>query len=79
MNYEWLSATPKWNALFGLRQEGELIATNEFFSIGGGFVVNEKTQSVHLSESFLAVFKRQSLSHTARRRLSQCHISADLT
>lgn len=60
-------------------KEGELIATNEFFSIGGGFVVNEKTQSVHLSESFLAVFKRQSLSHTARRRLSQCHISADLT
>jgi iron-sulfur-dependent L-serine dehydratase single chain form len=25
-------------------KEGELIATNEFFSIGGGFVVNEKTQ-----------------------------------
>ncbi|KAJ3303240.1 hypothetical protein HDV03_004067 [Kappamyces sp. JEL0829] len=25
-------------------KEGELIATNEFFSIGGGFVVNDKTQ-----------------------------------
>jgi hypothetical protein len=23
-------------------KEGELIATNEFFSIGGGFVLNEK-------------------------------------
>lgn len=27
-------------------KDGELLATNEFFSIGGGFVVNEKTQLI---------------------------------
>jgi len=31
----------RFNA-FGV--DGELLATNEFFSVGGGFVVNEKTQ-----------------------------------
>ncbi|EUC59742.1 L-serine dehydratase [Rhizoctonia solani AG-3 Rhs1AP] len=29
-------------AVFG--EEGELLATNEYFSVGGGFVVNEKTK-----------------------------------
>ncbi|KAI8050403.1 serine dehydratase alpha chain-domain-containing protein [Syncephalis plumigaleata] len=28
-------------------EAGDLLATNEFFSIGGGFVVNEKTQVAH--------------------------------
>lgn len=26
--------------------EGELLATNEYFSVGGGFVVNEKTKGL---------------------------------
>lgn len=31
--------------------EGELLAVNEYFSVGGGFVVNEKTKSKFLAES----------------------------
>jgi hypothetical protein len=26
--------------------EGTLLATNEYFSVGGGFVVNEKTKGI---------------------------------
>lgn len=27
-------------------EEGELLATNEYFSVGGGFVINEKTKGL---------------------------------
>lgn len=31
-------------SVFG--DEGDLLATNEYFSVGGGFVVNEKTKGI---------------------------------
>jgi hypothetical protein len=33
-------------SVFG--EEGDLLATNEYFSVGGGFVVNEKTKGMKL-------------------------------
>ncbi|KAG8732979.1 hypothetical protein FRC11_009603 [Ceratobasidium sp. 423] len=35
-------------SVFG--EEGELLATNEYFSVGGGFVVNEKTKGEYTSQ-----------------------------
>jgi hypothetical protein len=36
-------------------KEGDLLATNEYFSVGGGFVVNEKTKGTN----FLYFFKKK--------------------
>jgi L-serine deaminase len=39
-----LPAHPNGMRFSGYDKNGDLVATNEFFSIGGGFVVNEQTQ-----------------------------------
>ncbi|KAF9386731.1 hypothetical protein CPC16_007399 [Podila verticillata] len=33
-------------------EQGDLLATNEYFSIGGGFVVNDRTQLAHGDNAF---------------------------
>ncbi|KAI9322978.1 serine dehydratase beta chain-domain-containing protein [Obelidium mucronatum] len=46
-------------------KEGDMIATNEFFSIGGGFVINEPIQSKRLSEpSTVALSNNNSFQKT---------------
>jgi len=29
-------------------ENGDMLATNEYFSVGGGFVVNDKTKGEHI-------------------------------
>ncbi|RDB20821.1 L-serine dehydratase [Hypsizygus marmoreus] len=55
-------------------EEGELLATNEYFSVGGGFVVNEKTK-VDENMFYKGVDKRT--VHEAR--LHQTHSLSDPT
>lgn len=35
-------------------ENGDLLATNEYFSVGGGFVVNDKTKGAHFHPGILA-------------------------
>ncbi|KAJ3226008.1 hypothetical protein HK099_005714 [Clydaea vesicula] len=52
---------------------GELIATNEFFSIGGGFVVNEKTTPItHQKENIF--YKDNRIDHVSLNLDSELHI-----
>ncbi|KDN36912.1 hypothetical protein RSAG8_10531, partial [Rhizoctonia solani AG-8 WAC10335] len=47
MLWRWdqvLKAHPNGMRFSAFGEEGELLATNEYFSVGGGFVVNEKTK-----------------------------------
>ncbi|KAF9054320.1 serine dehydratase alpha chain-domain-containing protein [Panaeolus papilionaceus] len=53
-------------------KEGTLLATNEYFSVGGGFVVNEKTK---VDENLFYKGVDKSKVHGAR--LHQSHASAD--
>ncbi|CAE6487791.1 unnamed protein product [Rhizoctonia solani] len=53
-------------SVFG--EEGELLATNEYFSVGGGFVVNEKTK-VDENLFYKGVYKHK----VEPARLSQTH------
>ncbi|KAJ2083633.1 hypothetical protein H4R24_000691 [Coemansia sp. RSA 988] len=45
--YESLPQHPNGMRFTVFNQNGDMLATNEYFSIGGGFVVNEKTQVAH--------------------------------
>ncbi|KAJ2159615.1 hypothetical protein GGF46_002899 [Coemansia sp. RSA 552] len=45
--YESLPQHPNGMRFTVFNSNGDMLATNEFFSIGGGFVVNEKTQVAH--------------------------------
>lgn len=38
-------------SVFG--KEGDLLATNEYFSVGGGFVVNDKTKGMKMDVQLL--------------------------
>ncbi|KAF9517753.1 hypothetical protein BS47DRAFT_439273 [Hydnum rufescens UP504] len=49
-------------------QNGDLLATNEYYSVGGGFVVNEKTK---IDENLF--YKGVDKSRVAPARLSQAH------
>ncbi|KAG1741123.1 serine dehydratase alpha chain-domain-containing protein [Suillus lakei] len=53
-------------------EEGELLATNEYFSVGGGFVVNEKTK---IDENLFYKGVDKSAVHGAR--LHQTHNTAE--
>lgn len=53
-------------------EEGELLATNEYFSVGGGFVVNEKTK---VDENLFYKGVDKSVVHGAR--LHQTHNAAE--
>ncbi|KAI0791612.1 serine dehydratase alpha chain-domain-containing protein [Irpex lacteus] len=59
-------------SVFG--EDGELLATNEYFSVGGGFVVNEKTK---VDENLFYKGVDKSSVHGAR--LSQTHSLSDPT
>ncbi|KAJ1721821.1 hypothetical protein LPJ53_003703 [Coemansia erecta] len=45
--YESLPQHPNGMRFTVFDSNGDMLATNEYFSIGGGFVVNEKTQHAH--------------------------------
>ncbi|KAI8325465.1 L-serine ammonia-lyase [Martensiomyces pterosporus] len=45
--YESLPQHPNGMRFTVFDAQGDMLATNEYFSIGGGFVVNEKTQVAH--------------------------------
>ncbi|KAF8074771.1 serine dehydratase alpha chain-domain-containing protein [Lyophyllum atratum] len=55
-------------------EEGELLATNEYFSVGGGFVVNEKTK-VDENMFYKGIDKRT----VHESRLNQSHSFSDPT
>lgn len=48
-------------------EEGDLLATNEYFSVGGGFVVNEKTKGTNLLCSLF--YKANCIRLYSRRKL----------
>jgi hypothetical protein len=52
-------------------QDGTLLATNEYFSVGGGFVVNEKTQGWQYG-----LPSTQTLPLTGAQRMRTCSIKA---
>ncbi|KAG9048917.1 hypothetical protein FS837_011654, partial [Tulasnella sp. UAMH 9824] len=54
-------------SVFG--KEGELLATNEYFSVGGGFVVNEKTKTDE-NLYYMGIHKK----NVDPSRLSQTHV-----
>ncbi|KAG8981636.1 hypothetical protein FRB90_007114 [Tulasnella sp. 427] len=54
-------------SVFG--KEGELLATNEYFSVGGGFVVNEKTKTDE-NLYYMGIHKKD----VDPSRLSQTHV-----
>ncbi|KAG8946651.1 hypothetical protein FRC04_011545 [Tulasnella sp. 424] len=54
-------------SVFG--KEGELLATNEYFSVGGGFVVNEKTKTDE-NLYYMGIHKKD----VDPARLSQTHV-----
>ncbi|KAG0198547.1 hypothetical protein BGX28_007996 [Mortierella sp. GBA30] len=45
--FESLPQHPNGMRFCAFDEKGDLLATNEYFSIGGGFVVNERTQLAH--------------------------------
>ncbi|KAJ2552971.1 hypothetical protein GGH95_005709, partial [Coemansia sp. RSA 1836] len=62
--YESLPQHPNGMRFTVFDESGDMLATNEYFSIGGGFVVNEKTQVAHGENVFYRDSKHNSL-HTS--------------
>ncbi|KAJ2745157.1 hypothetical protein GGI20_002382 [Coemansia sp. BCRC 34301] len=62
--YESLPQHPNGMRFTVFDKNGDMLATNEYFSIGGGFVVNEKTQVAHGENVFYRDSKHDSL-HTS--------------
>ncbi|KAJ1876805.1 hypothetical protein LPJ57_004286 [Coemansia sp. RSA 486] len=56
--YESLPQHPNGMRFTVFDSNGDMLATNEYFSIGGGFVVNEKTQLAHGENVFYRDNKR---------------------
>ncbi|KAG0332014.1 hypothetical protein BG004_001420 [Podila humilis] len=50
--FESLPQHPNGMRFCAFDDKGDLLATNEYFSIGGGFVVNERTQLAHGDNAF---------------------------
>ncbi|KAJ2909304.1 hypothetical protein GGI21_002018, partial [Coemansia aciculifera] len=59
--YESLPQHPNGMRFTVFDANGDMLATNEYFSIGGGFVVNEKTQVAHGENVFYRDSKHDSL------------------
>ncbi|KAG2129074.1 serine dehydratase alpha chain-domain-containing protein [Suillus bovinus] len=57
-------------------EEGELLATNEYYSVGGGFVVNEKTK---IDENLFYKGVDKSMVHGARLHQTHNTIEGDQT
>ncbi|KAJ2686062.1 hypothetical protein IWW39_003879 [Coemansia spiralis] len=62
--YESLPQHPNGMRFTVFDDNGDMLATNEYFSIGGGFVVNEKTQVAHGENVFYRDNKHDSM-HTS--------------
>ncbi|KAJ1797121.1 hypothetical protein LPJ59_003335 [Coemansia sp. RSA 2399] len=62
--YESLPQHPNGMRFTVFDADGDMLATNEYFSIGGGFVVNEKTQVAHGENVFYRDNKHESM-HTS--------------
>ncbi|KAJ2724401.1 hypothetical protein GGI07_002002 [Coemansia sp. Benny D115] len=60
--YETLPQHPNGMRFTVFDAEGDMLATNEYFSIGGGFVVNEKTQLAHGENVFYRDYAHTSSS-----------------
>ncbi|KAJ2553218.1 hypothetical protein EV175_003018 [Coemansia sp. RSA 1933] len=59
--YESLPQHPNGMRFTVFDADGDMLATNEYFSIGGGFVVNEQTQVAHGENVFYRDNKHESM------------------
>ncbi|KAG0326035.1 hypothetical protein BGZ99_010256 [Dissophora globulifera] len=74
--FESLPQHPNGMRFCAFDSKGDLLATNEYFSIGGGFVVNERTQLAHGENVF---YKGEQDEKTkANKVISQTRTSQDL-
>ncbi|CAG8518878.1 12071_t:CDS:10 [Ambispora gerdemannii] len=62
--FESLPQHPNGMRFCAFNKLGDLVATNEFFSIGGGFVVNEATQIRHGENLFYKSYDKSTISKT---------------
>ncbi|KAF9979152.1 hypothetical protein BGZ73_005320 [Actinomortierella ambigua] len=61
--FESLPQHPNGMRFCAFDDQGDLLATNEYFSIGGGFVVNERTQLAHGENVFYKGEQDQATKH----------------
>ncbi|KAI7823543.1 serine dehydratase alpha chain-domain-containing protein [Gamsiella multidivaricata] len=74
--FESLPQHPNGMRFCAFNDQGDLLATNEYFSIGGGFVVNERTQLAHGENVF---YKNEQDKQTkANKVVPQTRRSQDL-
>ncbi|KAF9897592.1 hypothetical protein BX616_005304 [Lobosporangium transversale] len=74
--FESLPQHPNGMRFCAFDDQGDLLATNEYFSIGGGFVVNERTQLAHGENVF---YKNEQDKETkANKVIPQTRRSQDL-
>ncbi|KAI1312676.1 hypothetical protein EDD11_002875 [Mortierella claussenii] len=74
--FESLPQHPNGMRFCAFDEKGDLLATNEYFSIGGGFVVNERTQLAHGENAF---YKNEQDKETkANKIIPQTRRSQDL-
>ncbi|ORX71417.1 L-serine ammonia-lyase [Linderina pennispora] len=78
--YESLPQHPNGMRFTVFDANGDMLATNEYFSIGGGFVVNEKTQVAHGENVFFRNTESQAetSSHEVDERTQQDLVTAAL-
>ncbi|KAG9301375.1 hypothetical protein G9A89_018047 [Geosiphon pyriformis] len=66
--YESLPQHPNGMRFCAFNNQNDLVATNEFFSIGGGFVVNEATQIQHGENLFYKSYEKSEISKSRRQQ-----------
>ncbi|KAF9581639.1 hypothetical protein BGW38_001268 [Lunasporangiospora selenospora] len=74
--FESLPQHPNGMRFCAFNDQGDLLATNEYFSIGGGFVVNERTQLNHGENVFYK--KEQDQETKANKVIPQTRRNQDL-